>query len=358
MKMQHTEFIAILSQGILLSMILFSSVCSTPGTWINGKPGHHTTNGYRNYPVIQKTPSSLGCAFYYGRFRAAFKNHKIPADHVLPEKQAVAQYKKLKGNTLTWLGQSSFLIRLNNKVILTDPFFAKRASPLPLFGPVRLVKPGISLKHLPQVHIIMISHNHYDHLDAKAVDSMPGKKDIHVFVPSGLKKFFSERGYIHIHEMDWHESTSVYNLKMTALPMVHYSNRGIRDKNKSLWCSWVIKTSSGRYFFAGDTAYSPTIFKKIGMDMKSFDLSLIPIGTYGNRKYGINNHLNPEEAVKVGIELNSRVIVGSHWGTIDLSEEPPFEPPKLFKKAVRKAGLTDDRIWIMKIGETRVLPGS
>ena len=211
------------------------------------------------------------------------------------------------------------------------------------------------MQDLPPIDIIILSHNHRDHLSEGIIESLPGKKKIHVFVPLEMKPFFSERGYIHIHELDWHESFSVDNFQIIALPAVHYSGRGLWDKNKTLWCSWVINSKSGKYFFSGDTAYSPTIFKKIGAEFGPFDLSMITIGTYGNRKYGINNHANPEEAIDLGVEIKTNIFVGMHWGTIDLSEEPPWEPPKRFMKAAQKAGISQERIWIMKIGETRLI---
>jgi len=225
-------------------------------------------------------------------------------------------------------------------------------------GPRRFVKPGIGIKHLPPVDIIIVSHNHYDHLDAGVIKALPNKNNIHVFVPLGLKNFFTERGYTHVHELDWNESFLLYNIRMTALPSVHYSGRGLTDKNKTLWCSWAICSPSGRYYFVGDTAYSSTIFKKIGNKFKSFDLAMVTIGTYGNRKYGVNNHTTPEEAVRLGMDINSKFFVGMHWGTIEQSDEPPWEPPKRFSEAGLKAGISEKRIWIMKIGETRLLPKS
>jgi L-ascorbate metabolism protein UlaG (beta-lactamase superfamily) len=213
------------------------------------------------------------------------------------------------------------------------------------------------MKNLPLIDIILISHNHYDHLDAELIEMLPNKEDVHVFVPLKLKNFFIQRGYVHVHELDWNESFSIYNFHITALATVHNSGRGLRDKNKTLWCSWAINSPVGRYYFAGDTAYSPTIFKEIGNQFNSFDLALLTIGTYGNRKYGVNNHVTPEEAINLGIDINAGIFVGMHWGTIEMSDEPPWDPPKRFKKAAQKAGISLERVWIMKIGETRILPG-
>ena len=320
-----------------------------------GKPKHHTTDGFRNYPIVPASPA-LGIGFYLRRIWSAFNLPDVPENHYLPEEKAINQFHELEGtNTLTWIGQSTFLIRIDGKIILTDPFFSEYAGAFSI-GPRRFVKPGIGIKNLPPVDIIIVSHNHYDHLDAESVEVLPNKNNIRVFVPLGLKFFFTKRGYTHVHELDWNESFSLYNIQMTALPSVHYSGRGLTDKNKTLWCSWSISSTSGRYYFVGDTAYSSTIFKAIGKKFTSFDLALITIGTYGNRKYGVNNHTTPEEAIDLGIDIKTNVFVGMHWGTIEQSDEPPWEPPKRFSEAARKAKISEKRIWIMKIGETRILP--
>ena len=143
---------------------------------------------------------------------------------------------------------------------------------------------------------------------------------------------------------------------MTALPVVHYSGRGLNDKNKTLWCSWSISSLSKKVFFSGDTSYSPIIFKTIGNENGPFDLAIVSIGAYKTRKYGSASHLTPEEAVKVAIETKSNVAVAMHWGTIELSDEPPWEPPVRFKKAAQDNGISSDQTWVMKIGETRFIP--
>jgi len=320
-------------------------------------PKHHFANGFQNYPLVP-SPPSLGPGFYLDRIWSSFFLPEVPENHYLPEEQALNQFQQLKSkNTLTWIGQSTFLIKINEKTILTDPFFSDYAGPFSM-GPKRFVKPGISMRNLPTIDIMLISHNHYDHLDEGFVEELPGKESIRVFVPLGLKSFFTERGYIHVHELDWNESLSIFDFKITSLPTVHFSGRGLSDKNQTLWCSWSITSPSGKYYFAGDTAYSPTIFKQIGHKFNSFDLAMLTIGTYGNRKYGVNNHTTPEEAINIGIEIGATTFVGMHWGTIEMSDEPTLEPAKRFREAGKQAGLSEEQVWIMKIGETRLLPAT
>lgn len=343
--------------SLLFILIFIIQACISKLEWKQNMPKHHTTEGFRNYPIVEDAPP-LGFSFYLRRIISSFRIPDVPKSHILAEKNAIALYKELSTqNTITWIGQSTLLIKIDGKTILTDPFFSTYASPLPI-GPHRYVNPGLSPENLPNIDIILVSHNHYDHLDSDFIESLNNKDDVHVFVPLKLKSFFSERGYKNIHERDWYESDSIYNINFTCLPTVHYSGRGLGDKNKSLWCSWAISSSNGQYYFIGDCAYSPSIFKEIGKKFGSFDLAMVTIGTYGNRKYGVNNHTTPEETVTIGKEINAKTLLGIHWGTIDLSDEDPWEPPERFYKAAKKSGYSPNDIWTFRIGETRILPGN
>ncbi len=344
--------------GIIIFMIVAG--CSSPSsseTWAEGKPKHHTQNGFRNYPVIPDPPP-VGAAFYFRRVMGSFFLPDVPDDHYLSEKDSIRQFHELDGeNSITWLGHATFLIRIYGKTILTDPFLTEFASPFWEFGPRRYVQPGISLANLPPIDMVVVSHNHLDHLDAETVESLQGKEKIHVFVPLGLKEFFKDRGYTNIEELDWNESSTYGGIELTALPVVHFSGRGLNDKNKTLWCSWSISSQYKKVFFSGDTSYSPTIFKTIGKENGPYDLAIVSIGAYKTRKFGPASHLAPEEAVKVAMETKSNTALAMHWGTIELSDEPLWEPPIRFKKAAQDNGISSEQTWVMKIGETRRLPG-
>ncbi len=344
--------------GIIFIIMLLAgnSSSSTPEMWVEGKPKHHIQNGFRNYPVIPDPPP-VGAAFYFRRVLDSFFPPEVPSDHYLSEKDAISQFQQLSGqNSVTWLGHATFLIRISGMTILTDPFLTEYASPLWIFGARRYVKPSISLENLPPVDMVVVSHNHLDHLDAETVESLQGKENIHVFVPLGLKAFFKDRGYTNVEELDWNERFSYGGIELMALPAVHYSGRGTNDKNKTLWCSWSFSSQSGKVFFSGDTSYSPTVFKTIGKENGPYDLAIVSIGAYKTRKYGPASHLTPEEAVKVVMETKSNVAVAMHWGTIELSDEPLWEPPVRFKKASQDNGIPSDKTWVMKIGETRLIP--
>ncbi|MCU7926078.1 MAG: MBL fold metallo-hydrolase [Candidatus Thiodiazotropha sp. (ex Dulcina madagascariensis)] len=315
---------------------------------------HHTQDGFQNHPFIE-TASSKGPLFYIRRAWHSIFLHDAPKEHTLTESEALHLKNTISGDSVTWLGHASFLIRLSGKTILTDPYFSEFASPLSWIGPRRMVASGISLENLPPIDIIIASHNHYDHLDDEAIRKLPNKDNIRVVVPLGLKTFFAERDYSNITELDWHKGITIENLELIALPAVHNSARSHNDHNKTLWASWAIVSPENKLYFIGDSGYSNSIFKNIGNEYGKFDYVLLPIGAYEPRELMWMSHMTPEEAVLVGKEVRADTLIASHWGTINLSDEPPWEPPKRFSKAGLSNGFDERKLWIMKIGETRSL---
>lgn len=328
--------------------------CSSQITTMKGKPLHHTNKGFRNYPVTPP-PKTPGFGFMLRRIGALFSTPEIPEDHYLPEEEALAGLGSAPGSpAITWIGHSTFLLRAGNKTLLLDPFFSDLASPLPI-GPERIIAPGIALKNLPPIDAIILSHSHYDHLDEDTIENLPGRQKIHVYAPLGLKPFFVERGYRQVTELDWHQSVQMEDTLLTALPAVHFSNRWINDRNRTLWCSWAIRTPTANIYFAGDTAYSDKLFKEIGQTHGPFDMAIVPIGAYEPVNVMKPVHTNPEEAIQVANDVKADIIVPAHWGTIELSDEPLWEPPERYRQFASKNGIPDDRAWLLKIGETRTL---
>ena len=340
-----------------LSVALSTAVgCTLASKSTENRPDHHTSDGFRNIPYVE-TASSKGAFFVMRRIWGSAFHPSVPRDHRIPEKQAISRFNALSGNdTITWLGHATFLLRIGDKNILTDPFLTNRASPLSFVGGVtRYVPPGIAINSLPVIDIIVVSHNHYDHLDRHTVCALPNKEDIAVFVPLGLKSSFSDCGYTKIFELDWWTRADIDELGIVALPAVHDSGRGLTDKNETLWASWAIVSGKKKYYFGGDTGYSP-VFKDIGRRYGKFDLAILPIGAYAPRNLMWMSHVTPEEAVQAGVDLGAKTLVGGHWGTIELSDEDHWEPPERFESAGKDAGMEENAIWIMKIGETRILP--
>ncbi|MBA2654652.1 MAG: MBL fold metallo-hydrolase [Gammaproteobacteria bacterium] len=309
---------------------------------------------YKNPPESPKTkqPLRLWIAFIARRL-FPFKKIPVPQDHLIPAPQILANYQQLSAfNTLTWLGHNSFLIKMDNKNILTDPFFSNYASPVQGTGPRRTVPTALTIAQLPPIDILIVSHDHYDHLDLPTIKALPNKKNIVVIVPSKLGKYFYRCGYTQVHELGWYENINIHALKITALPAVHFSKRTVFTSNRTLWASFAIESGDCRLLFMCDSAYSP-LYSKLGKEYGPFDYVLVGIGAYRLRELMCQVHTSPQEAIEVGKDLQAKNIVAMHWGTIQLADDPPFEPPEYFIAAGLKAGYTQEQLWVMKIGESR-----
>jgi N-acyl-phosphatidylethanolamine-hydrolysing phospholipase D len=329
--------------------------CTSADPGAAGRPYHHTADGFRNPPGSPERGGDFGdwASFLFRRLGRGSPEVVLPDGHVLPTAEVHAGIDGQNGaDSLTWLGHASFLIRLDGRTVLTDPFLTDYASPLAPLGPRRFAPPALRPDQLPRVDVLLLSHNHYDHLDLATIEALPGKAQIQVVVPLRLAGYFAERGYPNVQELDWHQQTVVRGLRVAALPAIHFSRRTLFDRNQTLWTGYVIESRRKRLHFAGDTAYGP-IFAELAAGLDPFDLALLPIGAYEPRVLMRGSHTTPEEAVQVGRELRAARLVAMHWGSIVLTEEPPFEPPERFRRAAATAGYRDDTAWVMRIGETR-----
>ncbi|MGB5091963.1 MAG: MBL fold metallo-hydrolase [Parvibaculum sp.] len=326
-----------------------------------GKPWHHLPDGsFRNPPGCPSRGQGrlkYAAPFFVEMLRQGARKVDVPEGHVVPAMEAaagLASHMAGTGDFLTWLGHACFLLRQSGVTILTDPYLSDNAGPGAL-GPKRFVEPGIALHALPPVDVLIVSHNHYDHLDERALAALPGKARMTVIVPLRLAAFFRQRGFVHVIELDWYEHHDIRGLRFTALPVVHWSRRTGLDTNKTLWAGFSIRSAAHHTFFGGDSGYGP-VFEQLGRDYGPFDTALLGIGAYAPRKMMKASHATPEEAIQMSLDLRARRAVGMHWGTVLLTVEPPFEPPVRFRQAGRDKGLSDEDVWIMRIGETRPLP--
>ena len=263
----------------------------------------------------------------------------------------------LRGNrsapTLTWVGHATFLLQIEGLNVLTDPVFSRRVSPLAFAGPERLAPLGLSLAELPPIDLVLISHNHYDHLDEAAVKVLARDHARASFVvPLGLKAWFTARGITSVVELDWWQASERGAAKITALPAQHFSGRGPFDRNVTLWCSLLLEIAGKKIYFAGDTGYSKD-FADIGAAHPDIDLALLPIGAYEPNWFMKSVHVNPEEAVRIFQDLGARHAAAMHWGTFRLTLEPLDEPPQRLTQALAKAGIVPEQFFVMQHGETR-----
>lgn len=253
---------------------------------------------------------------------------------------------------LTWLGHAAFLLELGGRTLLTDPFLSDVAAPRPLSAPRRFVPPALTVAELPPIDLLLISHAHYDHLDAPTIRALRQRSDPDVLVPLGLDGFFRRRGYERVQALDWWQTVTCRGLRITAVPAVHFSRRGPFDRNTSLWCGYVVETLAGRrLYFVGDTAYAP-LFREIGAAFAPIDTVLVPIGAYEPRGVMRQVHVNPEEAAALCRDVGAQSAVAMHWGTIVLTDEPPFEPPARWRKAMADQGFAGEAARVPAIGAT------
>ena len=263
--------------------------------------------------------------------------------------------KKYKNNNyVAWVGHATFLIKLGNTTIITDPLFSKNSGPL-IFGPKRYVESAIKLNEIPKTDLFLLTHNHYDHLDYSTVKDFPHKKS-KVLVPLKLSKYFTRNGFRDVNELDWYDEIKVNDLKITFLPAVHWSKRTLTDTNKTLWGNFLIEYKDKKILFACDTGYG-NIYKELGEKYGPIDLTFINIGAYDFRPMFEKSvyHTNPEEALNIAQDLKSKKVIGMHWGTIVLSLEPIMEPPVRFKANAEKYGYKKEDAILFKIGEVQKL---
>jgi N-acyl-phosphatidylethanolamine-hydrolysing phospholipase D len=272
----------------------------------------------------------------------------------------IANPARTDASTATWIGHSTVLLQLDGMSILTDPMFGARASPFKFAGPRRLMDPALSIAQLPSIDVVLLSHNHYDHLDAGSVTALASKQsDATWVVPLQLGDFLRGLGPRKVVELNWGQQTTVNGLRVTATPARHFSARWFRDRNTTLWSGFALERNGTRVFFAGDTAYHPA-FKEIGAECGPFDFVMIPIGAYDPRWFMNVVHADPEEAVQIYQDLIAAppesplpLMLAIHWGTFRLTDEPMDEPPRRTVARWRALGLREDRLWIAKFGETR-----
>jgi N-acyl-phosphatidylethanolamine-hydrolysing phospholipase D len=208
----------------------------------------------------------------------------------------------------------------------------------------------LRIEDLPEIDIVLISHNHYDHLDRNTIEFL-GNKPMYL-VPLGVGEFFEALEITRYEEFDWWDTIKINTIEFICTPAQHFSGRNLFDSNKTLWCGWILKDTLISVYFAGDTGYFP-VFKEIGEKFGPIDLAAMPIGSYEPRWYMEPVHMNPEQAVDAYLDVKARYFIPIHWGTFNLGEEPIYEPATLLRREIKKRKLDENLFWILKHGETK-----
>jgi len=323
-------------------------------------PVHHDPEGGFVNPYVE--PASGGLFDFmerrlFGEDEWAFYDPALDGSVPVGTPRLVRDGEPSGNARVTWVGQATVLIQHAGINVLTDPILSEMASPVSFAGPRREFPPGLDFDELPPIHVVVLSHDHYDHLDAATIRRLGSGP--RYFVPLGLKAWLVEEGIPadRIVEMDWWESEKTViagsQLEMTATPSQHVSGRSLIDRNERLWASWAIRWSDFSVWFGGDTGYNDVQFREIGAYFGGFNLGIIPIGSYAPRDYMRAVHLDPADAVKVHRDIKAERSMAMHWGTFHLTAEPLLEPPKLLRDAVEIANLPAGSFSVFAIGESR-----
>lgn len=253
--------------------------------------------------------------------------------------------------TVTWIGHSTVLVQLDGVNFLTDPIWSDRSGPFGgAIGVGRYTPAPVRLEDLPPIDFVLISHDHYDHLDERTVRRLARLYDPVFVVPLGLKAWLADRDIKNAVELNWGDSVTVKGLRVVCTPAQHGSGRTLTDQGRRLWASWSV-LGSKRFYFAGDTGYYQH-FRKIGEALGPFDLAVLPIGSYTPREIARPVHMTPEEALQAWVDLRASHFLGVHWGTFGLAREAYDEPPRRIAAEVERRHIDRDLIWVRNPGDT------
>jgi L-ascorbate metabolism protein UlaG (beta-lactamase superfamily) len=254
------------------------------------------------------------------------------------------------GLLVTLINHSTVLLQQRGSNVLTDPIWSERASPLTSIGPRRRRNPGVRWQDLPRIDTVLLSHNHYDHLELATLRRLAVRGESQFIVPSGVGRLLRSQGIGPVHELDWGESLSLARTVVHSTPALHFSARGIFDRNRTLWCGYVIEAANRLVYFAGDTAFGDhfaTIRKRFG----SPSLALLPIGAYEPRWFMSAVHMGPEDAVRAHHILEAEMSVAIHHGTFQLADEG-LDTPREKLISLTHSDTHDERFVVLRNGES------
>jgi N-acyl-phosphatidylethanolamine-hydrolysing phospholipase D len=329
---------------------------------------HHTPEGFRNNYVGTVT-KSLGDLL---RWQLDRIRRGLPPPATIPTPVQAPDLDFVNGNSkagqkmtpaVTWIGHATALVQASGLNVLTDPIFSLRASPVQFLGPARAQPPGIVLADLPRIDVVLISHNHYDHLDRRSILALQGQAGgAPLFLaPIGIKAWLERLGVEHAVELDWWEKHVHAGVEFHFTPAQHWSGRGFHDRNKTLWGAWTAIGKDFHWFFSGDTGYSQDFSdtrrhfadRQTETQGGGFDVALIAVGACLPRWFMQMQHVDLDEAVQVHLDLGAKCSVGVHWGTFALADDPLDQPLHELAHARTLKGVPEESFFLLPVGGTR-----
>jgi N-acyl-phosphatidylethanolamine-hydrolysing phospholipase D len=333
----------------------------------NQTPRHHTVGGFRNNYVGSVT-KSFGelLRWQWQRWRGGLPPPPtVPTPTQAPDLEFIQENAQARAMApaATWIGHATVLVQSDGLNVLTDPIFSHRASPLKFAGPARAHAPGIALGDLPHIDVVVISHNHYDHLDRDsilALSRQSGGPPLYL-APLGLQRWLKDLGIDNAVELDWWQHHVHAGVEFHCTPAQHWSARSFNDRNKTLWCSWAVLGRDLHWFFTGDTGYSRDFAdireffaaRQSAVVGGGFDLALVAVGACLPRWFMKEQHVDLPDAVQVHLDLAAKRSIGVHWGTFSLADDPLDQPIHELDAARRARGVTEEAFFIVPIGATR-----
>lgn len=346
--------------------------CATVNPYYEATKPHHRVDGFNNRFIDNWADGQPS----FWRWQRERWSAELPPQDPSRVPRVAPDLAALRANpgeaTVTWLGHATMLWQVGGLNILTDPHFTERASPFTWVGPRREVPLPATLADLPRIDVVLLTHNHYDHLDEGTVRQLavqPGGPPLFV-VPLGVDLWMRDAGVTRVQRMDWWDRVELDaprgRVVAHFVPAQHWSSRSPWDRNATLWGGFVVEAwdaaglAAGatplRLYYAGDTGYSAD-FREIGERFGPMDFAQIPVGCYLPRWFMKNQHVNEEEAVRIHLDVKSRLSVGVHWGTFRLCDDPVEAPLDGLPAARRALGVADEAFVLMALGETRVIRG-
>ena len=282
------------------------------------------------------------------RKRTPWKEQKeIPFADAPPERVG-------RGARITFVNHSTFLIQVDGINILTDPIWSERTSPFQWAGPKRMRPPGIRFEDLPKIDVVLLSHNHYDHLDLNTMKRIFEKHQPKIICALGVKAYLDSEKLTGSTDLDWWQEFALNDaLRIQAVPAQHFTGRGTFDRDATLWCGFVIIRPGGNIYFVGDTGYNEFFFKEIGERCAPIEIALVPIGAFKPEWFMSPIHCSPAEAVKIHVEIKATMSIATHFGTFPLADDGEDEPVRGLHQALKENGILCERFINLEQGEGR-----
>lgn len=316
------------------------------------RPAHHTRRGFRNAVPLPRAGLDVTVPFFLRRAAGLWRDRAGAPPAVVNDGAFLRENARHSTPTVTWIGHATVLVQMDHVTFLTDPTWSSTASPLAFLGPRRFAPPGLAFDALPPIDFVLVSHNHYDHLDLVTLRRLAASDRTRFLVPLRVGVLLRDAGIRAVDELDWWDVRRLGDIDVHFVPSQHWSGRGVTDQSATLWGGWAVVGPTRRFYFAGDTGYFPG-FAEIGRRLGPFGVAALPIGAYEPTAMMRAVHLDPEEALQAGLDVGAAVMLGMHYGTFDLTDEPLDEPPRRFREEARRRGLAADTVWTTAIGETR-----